>query len=100
MHNPFQHINCVFFSSQVAYGTKPLDIGNGETINIPKVLRKMLPEKNWQEYLLEHSEVDSLGNIKPDTYSGQIGRNDFLQILLSYSGSILHDMHVRAIVYE
>ena len=100
MHNPFQHINCVFFSSQVAYGTKPLDIGNGETIDIPKVLRKMLPEKIWQEYLLEHSEVDSLGNIKPGTYSGQIGRKDFLQILHSYSGSILHDMHVRAIVCE
>ena len=38
------------FLQDVAYGAKKLDLGEGKTYEIPGVLRKLLPEKLWQQY--------------------------------------------------
>jgi hypothetical protein len=74
------------FLQQVAYGTKPLDLGEEGLVEIPAVLRKLLPAKLWQEYVAKHSEQDSDGNVIPDTYTGEISEPDFHQTLKESTG--------------
>ena len=74
------------FLQQVAYGTKGLDMGEDGVVEIPAVLRKLLPEKLWQEYVVNFSEHDSDGNVIPDTYTGEMSKTDFLRILKESTG--------------
>lgn len=74
------------FLQQVAYGTKGLDMGEDGVVEIPAVLRKMLPEKLWQEYVATFSEQDSDGNVMPGTYTGEMCKTDYLRILKESTG--------------
>ena len=88
------------FLQDVAYGDKKLDIGGGTMVAIPGVLRKLLPEKLWQEYEVaqtrpppppftvspplslthtpplstqaKNSQIDEDKNIIPGTFTGEL----------------------------